>query len=181
MSEGAMTDTGAGWTDERVELLRRLWDEGLSASQIAAQLGGVTRNAVIGKVHRLGLSGRVKAADSPGNGRKKPAARAPETEADTVVEFAPVADPVATPSLAFPETTALVMPQATPLAVSKRVTIMDLRESMCRWPLGDPTSPDFHYCGDRSITGLPYCTHHAQIAYQPAAERKRDRRVGGFR
>ncbi|GJE17778.1 GcrA family cell cycle regulator [Methylobacterium marchantiae] len=174
-----MTDTGSGWTDERVDLLRRLWDEGLSASQIAAQLGGVTRNAVIGKVHRLGLSGRVKAADSPGNGRKKPAPR--EAEADNVVELAAAADPVAAPILSFPETAPVIVPQSVPLAVSKRVTIMDLRESMCRWPLGDPTSPDFHYCGDRSITGLPYCTHHAQIAYQPAAERKRDRRVGGFR
>jgi GcrA cell cycle regulator len=179
MSEGAMTDTGAGWTDERVDVLRRLWDEGLSASQIAAQLGGVTRNAVIGKVHRLGLSGRVKAADSPGNGRKKPAIR--EVEADNVVELAAAADPVASPNPLFPETNAVVAAQSAPLAVSKRVTIMDLRESMCRWPLGDPTSPEFHYCGDRSITGLPYCTHHAEIAYQPAAERKRDRRVGGFR
>ncbi len=174
-----MTETSSGWTDERVDLLKRLWDEGLSASQIAAQLGGVTRNAVIGKVHRLGLSGRVKAADSPGNGRKKPPAR--ETEADNVVELSAASDPVVAPSLSFPETAPVILPQSTSLAASKRVTIMDLRESMCRWPLGDPTSPDFHYCGDRSITGLPYCTHHAQIAYQPAAERKRDRRVGGFR
>ena len=67
------------------------------------------------------------------------------------------------------------------LSITRRVTIMDLRESMCRWPIGDPTAPDFHYCGDRSITGLPYCTTHAQIASQPAAERKRDRRIGGFR
>jgi hypothetical protein len=67
------------------------------------------------------------------------------------------------------------------LAVSERVTIMDLRESMCRWPLGDPTTPEFRFCGARSITGLPYCTHHAEIAYQPAAERKRDRRVASFR
>ncbi len=172
-----MMDTGPGWTDERVELLRRLWDEGLSASQIAAQLGGVTRNAVIGKVHRLGLSGRVKPADAPGNGRKKPPAR--EAEAEIAAETAPEVDPVSAPVLVFPEALPAPVPERVPLAESRRVTIMDLRESMCRWPLGDPTSPDFHYCGDRSITGLPYCTHHAQIAYQPAAERKRDRRVGG--
>lgn len=177
MSEGAMMETGPSWTDERVDLLRRLWDEGLSASQIAAQLGGVTRNAVIGKVHRLGLSGRVKAADSPGNGRKKPPAREPEDEA--AAETPETAPPATT--LFFPETLPATVAEVPALAASKRVTIMDLRESMCRWPLGDPTSPDFHYCGDRSITGLPYCTHHAQIAYQPAAERKRDRRVGGFR
>jgi GcrA cell cycle regulator len=59
--------------------------------------------------------------------------------------------------------------------LSERVTIMELRESMCRWPLGDPTTPDFRFCGARSITGLPYCTYHARVAYQPAAERKRIR------
>lgn len=72
-------------------------------------------------------------------------------------------------------------PEPVALSVSQRVTIMDLRESMCRWPLGDPTTPEFRFCGARSITGLPYCTHHAEIAYQPAAERKRDRRVASFR
>ena len=61
--------------------------------------------------------------------------------------------------------------------VSERVTIMDLRESMCRWPMGDPTKPEFRFCGARSITGLPYCTHHARIAYQPVADRKRERKL----
>ncbi|GJD32913.1 hypothetical protein PMNALOAF_4193 [Methylobacterium adhaesivum] len=190
-----MTETVPSWSDERVDLLRRLWQEGLSASRIATQLGGVTRNAVIGKIHRLGLSGRVtKGAE--GDTPRKPAR---EVEAPTGPETAAGAasDSPAT------ETTGTVIPMQSPsqasapevpatpasvarmepvsLAVSSRVTIMDLRESMCRWPLGDPTSPDFHYCGDRAITGLPYCPQHAQIAYQPAAERKRDRRVGGFR
>jgi GcrA cell cycle regulator len=57
--------------------------------------------------------------------------------------------------------------------LSERVTIMELRESMCRWPLGDPTTAEFRFCGAHAITGLPYCTHHARVAYQPAAERKR--------
>ena len=61
--------------------------------------------------------------------------------------------------------------------MSERVTIMDLRESMCRWPMGDPTKPEFRFCGARSITGLPYCTHHARIAYQPVADRKRERKL----
>ncbi|MBX9932074.1 MAG: GcrA cell cycle regulator [Methylobacterium sp.] len=179
-----MAETVPSWTDERVELLRRLWEEGLSASQIAAQLTGVTRNAVIGKVHRLGLSGRVKAGEPAAVPRKK-ATREIETAVETIIEDAtlpPDLVPVtAERPVPAPQPS---MPAASPtaaIAVSRRVTIMDLRESMCRWPLSDPTSTDFHYCGDRSITGLPYCTHHAEIAYQPAAERKRDRRVGGFR
>ena len=61
--------------------------------------------------------------------------------------------------------------------MSERVTIMDLRESMCRWPMGDPTKPEFRFCGARAITGLPYCTHHARIAYQPVADRKRERKL----
>lgn len=176
-----MLESVPSWTDERVELLRRLWEEGLSASQIAAQIGGVTRNAVIGKVHRLGLSGRVKAGEGAG-GRKK-AGREAEAEGfveETTLppEIAPIASHRPAPIFAEPSMHTV---ETTVLSATTRVTIMDLRESMCRWPMGDPTSPDFHYCGDRSITGLPYCTHHAQIAYQPAAERKRDRRVGGFR
>lgn len=176
-----MVETVPSWSDDRVDLLRRLWEDGLSASQIASQLGGVTRNAVIGKVHRLGLSGRVKSTDSAAGLQRKVAR---EAEAESEVPLAAIVDAAvavaapAAPAAAAPVPVAAV---PVPLATTRRVTIMDLRESMCRWPLGDPTSPDFHYCGDRAITGLPYCTHHAQIAYQPAAERKRDRRVGGFR
>ena len=181
-----MTEAVPSWTDERVELLRRLWDDGLSASQIALQIGGVSRNAVIGKVHRLGLAGRVKPiGPAPAQGRRKdgPEVEA-ELEAVAVVEEPTLPEPPAIvahrPAPNFP-----LPPNPTPepvaLAVSQRVTIMDLRDSMCRWPMGDPTSPDFRFCGGRAITGLPYCTQHAQVAYQPAAERKRDRRVAGFR
>lgn len=167
-------ETVPSWSEERVDLLRRLWEEGLSASRIAAQLGGVTRNAVIGKIHRLGLSGRVKNGEGAGITPVE-AVLDGETQSlgsgDGVIPIGEM--PVEIRS----------GPQAAPvgLSVSRRVTIMDLRESMCRWPIGDPTAPDFHFCGDRSITGLPYCPTHAQIAYQPAAERRRDRRIGGFR
>ncbi|MET0258334.1 MAG: GcrA family cell cycle regulator [Methylobacterium sp.] len=179
-----MVEAVPGWTDERVDLLRRLWEEGLSASQIAAQLGGVTRNAVIGKVHRLGLAGRVKPNGTAGqvNGRKKvddaEAAVAPAEE-PTMPE--PPAVILHRPAPNFPLVAPVATAESNGLSVSERVTIMDLRESMCRWPLGDPTSPDFRFCGGRAVTGLPYCTAHAQIAYQPAAERKRDRRVAGAR
>ncbi|MGU3536611.1 GcrA family cell cycle regulator [Methylobacterium sp. A54F] len=179
-----MIEASLSWTDERVELLRRLWEEGQSASKIAAQLGGVTRNAVIGKVHRLGLAGRVKPGAEAAGGRRRGREDEAEVAAVEVVE-SEMPEPVATitahrPTPDFPPAPpAAAEPVA--LAVSERVTIMDLRESMCRWPMGDPTTPEFRFCGARSITGLPYCTHHAQIAYQPAAERKRDRRVAGFR
>lgn len=178
-------EAGLSWTDERVALLRRLWEDGQSASKIAAQLGGVTRNAVIGKVHRLGLAGRVKAAEE--NGQVPREAVAEEIETAIAVVEAQAPEPVAilshrpSPDVPLQAPTPVAAADPVQLAVSQRVTIMDLRESMCRWPLGDPTTPEFRFCGARSITGLPYCTHHAEIAYQPAAERKRDRRVAGFR
>lgn len=177
-------EAGLSWTEERVALLRRLWEDGQSASKIAAQLGGVTRNAVIGKVHRLGLAGRVKA------GEETTVAVAKPVEAEKAPVPAPAPEPVVVvshrPAPEFPQAAPLApiaaaVPEPVTIPVSQRVTIMDLRESMCRWPLGDPTTPEFRFCGARSITGLPYCTHHAEIAYQPATERKRDRRAAGFR
>jgi GcrA cell cycle regulator len=174
-------EAGLSWTDERVALLRRLWEDGQSASKIAAQLGGVTRNAVIGKVHRLGLGGRARV------GEEAPVTGTPSRTVEIATAIAVVEtqapEPVAIlshrPAPTFP--TPVAAPEPVALAASQRVTIMDLRESMCRWPLGDPTTPEFRFCGGRSITGLPYCTHHAEIAYQPAAERRRDRRVASFR
>ena len=171
-----MSDAGLPWTDERIELLKKLWSEGLSASQIAGQMGGVTRNAVIGKVHRLGLSGRAKANAAPSQPRpRKPAARAPShplshrpaIHGNAAPAFEPEQEPASEPEALIDEDVVIPM--------SERVTIMELRDAMCRWPMGDPTTPEFRFCGARSITGLPYCTHHARIAYQPAAERKRIR------
>jgi GcrA cell cycle regulator len=173
-----MIDAGATWTDERVELLKKLWADGLSASQIAGELGNVTRNAVIGKVHRLGLSGRAK---------DKPASAAPQRPRKTVrapSAPAPIAPQPHINVVSAPIPLQPVMEESEVLAeddmavpMSERVTIMDLRESMCRWPMGDPTKPEFRFCGARSITGLPYCTHHARIAYQPVADRKRERKL----
>lgn len=176
-------EAAVGWTDDRVALLRRLWEDGQSASKIAAQLGGVTRNAVIGKVHRLGLAGRARGGEEAPAAAPQPT-KVIEIETAIAVVETQAPEPVAIvshrPAPEFP-TAAAPAPASTPLPVSQRVTIMDLRESMCRWPLGDPTTPEFRFCGARSITGLPYCTHHAEIAYQPATERKRDRRVASFR
>jgi GcrA cell cycle regulator len=165
------------WTDERVELLKKLWAEGLSASQIAAELGSVTRNAVIGKVHRLGLSGRAKPARTASRPRRPRATpQKPQRGGDSFVtigntalkaETAPVAMPKAEPR----PVAELVIPKA------ERKTILQLTEFTCKWPVGDPTSEDFYFCGRRSQTGMPYCEHHARIAYQPAQDRRREKRA----
>ncbi|WP_372426681.1 GcrA family cell cycle regulator [Salinarimonas chemoclinalis] len=196
-----MTDATPTWTDERVERLKTLWQEGRSASTIAAELGGVSRNAVIGKVHRLGLSGRGKAPEKavpPARQRPKPAGAEPEAPipvparpisvganalaADDAPEHAPAAPPPRARPQPQPLAETFARPAPKPageiaVAPSERVTIMDLRESMCRWPMGDPNSPDFRFCGARSPTGMPYCDHHAQIAYQPSADRRRERKA----
>ena len=159
------------WTDERVELLRRLWLEGLSASRIAAELAdGITRNAVIGKVHRLGLSGRVKAPTS-----------APPREREARTPTPKPAMPAVHGNLALKAMPGdAIVPKSVGEVVipfAENVTMMELRETMCRWPVGDPSSPDFRFCGGKRNGGSdgPYCAHHARIAYQPAMDRRRDR------
>src|SRR5437867_6659038 len=160
------------WTDERVEALKKLWTDGLSASQIAAELGGITRNAVIGKVHRLGLSGRAK---SPSSGAPRPRkARAhshmlrvsrPAMRGNTALAQAYEYDTDPEPEL---------LDNVIP--IGQRRTLLELTEDTCRWPIGDPGSADFFFCGGQTVTGLPYCGHHGRIAYQPANDRRRDRR-----
>ncbi len=160
------------WTDERVELLRKLWLDGLSASQIAGELAhGITRNAVIGKVHRLGLSGRVK-AQAPAAPRQRTARAVPRStprpatplsRGNLAVAFRPMEAPDPMPA------------EEVVIPMSDMVTIMELREGMCRWPVGDPTTPEFRFCGSKGATVGPYCNHHARIAYQPAQERRRER------
>lgn len=163
------------WTDERVELLKKLWQEGLSASQIAGELGGITRNAVIGKVHRLGLSGRAKTAPTPNATPRRPRTPAQPSRPRFLVQgnaaLAPVIDraPVAPPQ---PKPVAEVEP-----ITCERVTIMELRECMCRWPLGDPTRADFRFCGAKSNPGAPYCDYHARVAYQSVSDRRREKRA----
>jgi GcrA cell cycle regulator len=184
------------WTDERVELLRKLWSDGLSASQVAAELGpGITRNAVIGKIHRLGLAERAKTTSAlrPRAAKSsRPAAPAPRggghvghghvghggvVHGGTVHGGGVIHGNVA---LAFAPQTVAVARTAPEdevvIPLSERVTLMDLRESMCRWPMGDPTTPEFRFCGGRSpVGGGPYCAHHARVAYQPAQDRRRSR------
>ncbi|MGS4885123.1 MAG: GcrA family cell cycle regulator [Labrenzia sp.] len=167
------------WTNERVELLKKLWSDGLSASQIAGELGGVTRNAVIGKVHRLGLSGRAKSSSSSAKPRRprttaNPASQSapkrpqtqPQTQGSAALKMEPTPAPVAE-----------VQPVAEPIAdvvpMSKRATILTLTERTCKWPIGDPATEDFYFCGQVSEAGVPYCPYHCKIAYQPVADRRR--------
>ena len=159
------------WTEERVELLKKLWSEGLSASQIAAELGGITRNAVIGKVHRLGLSGRAKSANSGAPRQRKPRAPTHMLRIGRSIRgntaLAPIYD---TEAEAEPELIDNIIP------IGQRRTILELTEATCRWPVGDPGAGDFFFCGGNTVGSTPYCAHHARVAYQPASDRRRDRR-----
>lgn len=169
------------WTDERVEKLKRLWAEGLSASQIAAQLGGVSRNAVIGKVHRLNLPGRAKAGGSSAAART---AKRTSTPARPANYPARVATRTATRTVgatllkeeveieAFQEAT-YTPPSNVVVPISRKLSLTDLTERTCKWPVGDPLTDDFHFCGCEASDASPYCSYHARLAYQPAAERRR--------
>ena len=158
------------WTDERVELLRQMWLDGKSASQISTAIGaGLTRNAVIGKVHRLGLSGRAKSPSSavPRPRKARPSQHMvrisrPMSRGNTAlahafeVELDP--DPIAYDNV---------------VPMSQRLSLLELNEATCHWPIGDPSSSEFFFCGGKALTSLPYCAHHSRIAYQPAADRRR--------
>ncbi|MBB3997440.1 GcrA family cell cycle regulator [Aureimonas pseudogalii] len=205
------------WTDERIDLLKRLWGEGQSASQIAGQLGGVTRNAVIGKVHRLKLDSRLKSATAA----EMPVLVAvPKPSRPVLVESVPVPAPEivaapriltpvqATPMQATPvpattapsrptlhavmganalkiepeedvlgevETIAEPRPSGEVVPISRNLTLVQLSERTCKWPLGDPLSAEFRFCGNHSHDASPYCQYHARIAFQPVSERRRAR------
>jgi GcrA cell cycle regulator len=168
--------TSMSWTDERVELLKKHWADGLSASQIATELGGVTRNAVIGKVHRLGLAARAKSTRSTSTQRPRKARTAPrETTAKPrfsgnaalKVEAVSQAD-------AAPEPVQLrVVQEELYIPPEERASILTLSETRCRWPVGDPTHEDFYFCGRSCDAADPYCEHHAGVAFQPNSDRRR--------
>ena len=163
-----------GWTDERVELLKKLWAEGLSASQIAGELGGITRNAVIGKVHRLGLSGRAKSSSSGAARPRK--ARAPGMMRVTRTSIrgnTALAHAYEHELEVEPELVDNVIP------MGQRRTLLELTEATCHWPIGDPGQPDFFFCGGQTVSGLPYCAYHSRVAYQPVHMRRDRRSVRG--
>ncbi|MFQ3666697.1 MAG: GcrA family cell cycle regulator [Sphingomonadaceae bacterium] len=170
------------WTEERIALLTKYWQEGHSASQIAEALGeGLTRNAVIGKAHRLGLAARpspLKGAD----GKEESAPRARKRAAPAEPAEAPEAEPAP----AAPEPVAEALAPSAPAAPARRragapkttrVTLLDLNDRICKWPIGHPDEPDFHFCGKPVAPGFPYCGEHCLLAYQ-SQQPKRDRPPG---
>lgn len=207
------------WTDERVELLKKMWAEGNSASQIAKELGAVTRNAVIGKVHRLGLSSRspdagaaeaspaeppaatVAATEAPrakapaseprrpaeptpeAGGTEKPAEDKPEApvQANTVVQL-PGRRPIVPAGQPLPPQPSAheISPEALANVreiekTARKLSLMELTERTCKWPIGDPATEEFWFCGLPTVAGKPYCEAHVSVAFQPMQSR-RDRR-----
>lgn len=148
------------WTEERVEFLRELWNAQFSAGHIAAELG-ITRNAVIGKIHRLGLWGRGQPSLTLKRQRKHELHRRrvrvcrPARIGNTVLNLHPDELPHVTTPL-----------QEVVVPIAKKLTIGTLTEHTCKWPIGDPRDHDFHFCGHDSLQGLPYCQHHARVAYR---------------
>ena len=224
------------WTDERIDRLKSMWTNGATASQIADELGGVSRNAVIGKAHRLGLEARpspVKPGEEKDKKAKPAAAAKPKAEpAKTVApaKMAPAAPasqsipsvapadaprraPVTTqvpgshaiamtpakadsPNVQYrsvgpggfirqgPGDTQAPIPPAPPrrlvpakpsAEVADKTSLLELNDRICRWPMGHPGEPDFHFCGNDANPGYPYCVDHCGVAYQAQLPR-RDRR-----
>ncbi|MCB1782832.1 MAG: gcrA cell cycle regulator family protein [Alphaproteobacteria bacterium] len=143
------------WTEERVSVLMKLWGEGRTAAEIAKELGGVTRNAVIGKAHRLKLSNRV----SPIQQNKKPSVKISDRTVEKKAMPAPanISKAPAAPVRTFVPDERKVL-----------FALTDLGPRMCRWPIGDPREKSFGFCGDSCASGLPYCADHAKVAYQAA-------------
>ena len=147
------------WTEEKVAVLRQYWGSGKSASEIAEIIGGMSRNAVIGKAHRLGLAGRPSPIKEK-KARPKPAA---------VSHSSPAPAPTPAPAVARTPVDNVVE-----LLPGGGATILSLTERMCRWPHGDPKKPGFRFCGKPSADGTSYCAEHLKQAYQPPQPKRRD-------
>lgn len=163
------------WTDERTETLKKLWAEGLSASQIAGRLGAVTRNAVVGKIHRLGISARstTRVARRPKRKPRVERQAPPKAAKPNWASFGlpdPRRDmPPETPAEPLPPVKRVFDP-------AKKVTLPELEEHHCRWPVGDPRDEDFRFCGETRVPGQPYCVACCQVAFAPPRVNKPDRR-----
>jgi len=163
------------WTGDRVDLLKKLWADGLSASQISCRLGGVTRNAVIGKVHRLGLAGRARTSHCRSPRPRNRVSHLPirptrvqyRTNGNAALKLAFI--PVEQPAVALTVVPCVVQELNIPPAL--RVDLLDLRSCMCRWPIGDPQEANFHFCGRNKAPGFSYCDFHLRLAFQPARRR----------
>ena len=165
------------WTDERIDTLKALWESGLTASQIAEKLGGgISRNAVIGKAHRLELKSRpspVKAGDDSATPAAPAAAKAAPKAAATTPGTPIAAKPA--PEIVRPRIAP--RPPVAPVK-SGKTTLLDLSDKVCKWPIGHPGEANFHFCGKPSNPSFPYCLDHCAQAYQAQLPR-RDRPGGG--
>ena len=143
------------WSDDRIEQLKSLWQEGLSASDVARALGNVTRNAVLGKLHRLGLlSGSAPARPA------RPRSSIPTPRPTRLAKIALVVVPE---------------PDAFTFEDGRFATVVSINDRMCRWPIGDPKAGDFHFCGHAPKAGSCYCEAHTQRAHQPGPPKRRPR------
>jgi len=171
------------WTDERVALLTRLWNEGHTASQIAEQFGDITRNAVIGKVHRLGLSGRAaasrfRAARIKMRPKVQANGSAPAKHYPMQGNVALKAEAIGMPEWPAQSPRPALRPVEQPdTEAGPVVGLLDLTESSCRWPIGEPDEPGFGFCGCRKAEDGPYCERHAARAYQPVQRRRAEKQA----
>jgi len=197
------------WTEERIDRLKSMWAEGATASEIAEKLGGVSRNAVIGKAHRLGLEARPSPV-KPGEDHAAPAAKQPKAEPAPAHKAAPAEKPAPQPHAPHrahphrphgdnvqyrsvgpggfirqgPGDQQAPIPPAPPRRlvpakpspeVADKTSLLELNDRICKWPMGHPGEPDFHFCGEQANPGYPYCVAHCGVAYQAQLPR-RDRR-----
>lgn len=145
-----------GWTDEQIEELKHLWEKGLTTGEIGKALG-VSKNAVVGKAHRLGLNSRPSPIRRGDDEATAPAATGNNAPAPEQKDAAP-AEPKKTAKAAVKKTA----------EKKKLFTVNDLTAGSCRWPIGDPKDGDFHFCGKEALPDKPYCAEHAAIAYVSA-------------
>jgi GcrA cell cycle regulator len=153
--------TAATWTAERIEQLRSFVVTGLTCSQIAAEIG-VTRNAVIGKIHRLGLS-PARPAGAPARScppRVRSPRLSPSSRLFRLIDAQTrggAADASAEPA---------------PIDSAQRCSLLEIAQDKCHWPIGDPHAEDFAFCGNEAVTGFSYCAGHARMAYRVPARRR---------
>lgn len=163
--------TSSGWDDDREALLRKLHGEGLSASQIATRICAtgfdVTRNAVIGKANRMGLTGGDKPRRSTSSARKR------KPKGGNALNMVFGGQTGRKSAKLFLEAEPFTPGPEIVIPISERRVLKDLQDDQCRWPIGDPQHTDFHFCNRTKFAGLPYCAHHAHRAYQPPQERRK--------
>lgn len=158
---GSRFEGYSDWTDERVDVLKALYKDGLSASQIAAELGGITRNAVIGKCHRLGLTGRQRRASAtPKQPRVQRRASGFKRSGNLLLSIAKV-EPLPEPHI-----------EDGAIPAEQRKTLLQLTPTCCRYPVGDPAAPEFFFCGAEAEADRPYCAGHCARAFDSASTRR---------